>query len=515
MRKLWRLGFQASLDEVLSVGAALQFGLAERNGRGTAFVVGSQALVDHVADAGLRVVNNTAFATRADVVVVGGHDDLVFEELKLATQAVLRGAELIGATRDANFPMPDGPWPGTGAVLAAIEVASGRKADHVVGKPEPAMYDAALRPPRRRAARSRVGDRLDVDVAGARRAGLDSALVLTGGTTRAEARPTPADPSPTPDARRRTSLGRRSVTGRPSSLPAAMDGPVCLIVNPHAGGGRALRLLPGVEAALRGAGTAVPGRSRRCRCSTPASWPARRATRRDRRRDGRRRDRRRGRGRAARRQGPARRPARRARQRLRAQARDPVRPRRGRDAAADRRRDAGSTSPRPTGRRYLGILSAGLRLRRQPDRARDAPEARHVRLHLRRAARDRVAGARPPWELTIDGEPRAFAGYSVAVCNSGVFGGGMYLAPDARARRRPARRRADLRAVQAALPARPAARVQRHAPAGPGGHARAGPRDHVRAPTARSPPTPTATRSPSCRVTVRALPGALRVVAPR
>ena len=57
---------------------------------------------------------------------------------------MIRGAELIGATRDANFPMPDGLWPGTGAVLAAIEVASGRKADHIVGKPEPAMYEAAL-----------------------------------------------------------------------------------------------------------------------------------------------------------------------------------------------------------------------------------------------------------------------------------------------------------------------------------------------------------------------------------
>ena len=50
---------------------------------------------------------------------------------------MIRGAELIGATRDANFPMPDGLWPGTGAVLAAIEVATGRQAVVVVGKPEP------------------------------------------------------------------------------------------------------------------------------------------------------------------------------------------------------------------------------------------------------------------------------------------------------------------------------------------------------------------------------------------
>lgn len=195
VRKLWRLGFQASLDEVLSVGAALQFWLADaRNGRGTAFVVGSQALVDHVAEAGLRIVNGTPFATRADVVVVGGHDQFGFQELKIATQAVLRGAELIGATRDATFPMPDGPWPGTGAVLAAIETATGRRASRTVGKPEPAMYEAArdrLGPGRILA----VGDRLDIDVAGARRAGLDSALVLTGSTSRAEA--DAADPRPT------------------------------------------------------------------------------------------------------------------------------------------------------------------------------------------------------------------------------------------------------------------------------------------------------------------------------
>jgi ribonucleotide monophosphatase NagD (HAD superfamily) len=90
--------------------------------------------------------------------------------------------------------MPDGPWPGTGAVLAAVEAAAGRTADVVVGKPEPGMYEAVrltLGPGRVLA----VGDRLDVDVAGARRAGLDSALVLTGSTSRGAAGA--ADPAPT------------------------------------------------------------------------------------------------------------------------------------------------------------------------------------------------------------------------------------------------------------------------------------------------------------------------------
>jgi HAD superfamily hydrolase (TIGR01450 family) len=194
VRKLWRLGFQASIDEIVTCGAALQFVLAERNEAGAAFVIGSRALVDHVADAGLRIVNNTEFATRADIVVVGGHDRFDYRELRIATQAVLRGAELIGTTRDRTFPMPDGPWPGSGAVLAAVEEATGRRAQRIIGKPEPDMYDTA----RDRLGRGRylaVGDRLDTDVVGARRAGIDSALLLSGATARAEAEA--ADPRPT------------------------------------------------------------------------------------------------------------------------------------------------------------------------------------------------------------------------------------------------------------------------------------------------------------------------------
>jgi len=185
VRKLWRLGFQAALSEVVTVGATVQFLLGDRNG-GAAYVVGSQALVDHVAEAGLRIVNRTEFASRADVVVVGAHEQLTYDEIRIAAQAVRRGAELIGATRDATFPMPDGPWPASGAVLAAIETAAGRTADRIAGKPEPPMYEAA----RDRLGAGRclgVGDRLEIDVLGARRAGMDSALVLTGGATRAEA----------------------------------------------------------------------------------------------------------------------------------------------------------------------------------------------------------------------------------------------------------------------------------------------------------------------------------------
>ncbi len=190
VRKLWRLGFRAAAEEVVTVGGALQHVLNERHAGRSAYVVGAPAVHRHVADAGLRIVNGTAFDSRADVVVVAGHERFGYDELRRATRAVLRGAELVGAGRDATFPMPDGPWPATGAVLAAVEAATGAEA-WTVGKPEPQLFLTALDRlgPTRPGGRALVvGDRLDADVAGAAAAGLDAAVVLTGATDADEAR---------------------------------------------------------------------------------------------------------------------------------------------------------------------------------------------------------------------------------------------------------------------------------------------------------------------------------------
>jgi HAD superfamily hydrolase (TIGR01450 family) len=124
-------------------------------------------------------------ATRAEVVVFAGHDDFDFEELAGATNAVLRGAHLIATCRDPTFPRDDGLAPGTGALLAALETATGATAE-IVGKPHAQIFRTAL--DRLGAGRALViGDRLDSDIAGARAAGLDGALVLSGGTSRGEA----------------------------------------------------------------------------------------------------------------------------------------------------------------------------------------------------------------------------------------------------------------------------------------------------------------------------------------
>lgn len=185
VRRLWGMGVRASLADVVTVGAATQHLLAEtRTGR-TAFVIGTEAMHRHVRDAGLRILNGTDLATRAEVVMVAGTEDLVYRDLRDASLAVRNGADFLAAGRDPTYPTESGLWPGTGAILAAVERASGREAK-VIGKPEPQLFRTALE--RLGSGRTLVvGDRLDADVAAAARAGLDAALVLTGGTSAEEA----------------------------------------------------------------------------------------------------------------------------------------------------------------------------------------------------------------------------------------------------------------------------------------------------------------------------------------
>ncbi len=182
--RLWGIGVKASVRDVVTVGGAMQHLLADTRSGRTAFVVGTPAMHRHVSDAGLRVLNGTDLASRAEVVVVAGTEDFVYDDLRNAALAVRRGADFLASGRDPTYPQPEGMWPGTGAILAAVETASERRAE-IVGKPQPQLLLTALD----RLGEGTtlvVGDRVDSDLAAAASAGLDSALVMTGGMTRAD-----------------------------------------------------------------------------------------------------------------------------------------------------------------------------------------------------------------------------------------------------------------------------------------------------------------------------------------
>src|SRR5437763_13079695 len=91
--KLWGMGVQASLAGVVTVVGAMQHLLAEtRQGR-TAFVIGSEPMFRHVQEAGLRALNGTDLASRANVVVASATLDLTYEDIKNATLTARRSGE--------------------------------------------------------------------------------------------------------------------------------------------------------------------------------------------------------------------------------------------------------------------------------------------------------------------------------------------------------------------------------------------------------------------------------------
>jgi len=159
---------------------------------GTAFVIGAPGFKEIVASTGLTLVDGES-AQAADAVVVSAHREFDYGELLTATRALQRGAALFGTSRDPTLPMPGGAWPGTGATLAAVETASGKRAE-IGGKPEPHLFDEARELIAGAGRVAMVGDRIASDIEGGRRAGLATVLVLTGACSREEA--AAAEPPP-------------------------------------------------------------------------------------------------------------------------------------------------------------------------------------------------------------------------------------------------------------------------------------------------------------------------------
>ena len=191
--RLGELGVEIGPEQIVTAGivAARLAGEAAGEGGG-AFVIGAPALKELVAATGAKLLEGEA-AWEAKAVVVSGHRGFDYEELLTAKRALERGAALVATSRDPTMPYPGGELPGTGSVLAAVETASGRRAE-IAGKPERHLFEIAREALGECESVAMIGDRVSSDIEGGRRAGLETILVLSGTTTRAEA--DAADPAP-------------------------------------------------------------------------------------------------------------------------------------------------------------------------------------------------------------------------------------------------------------------------------------------------------------------------------
>ncbi len=177
--RLTGMGIAVGADQIVTAGVVAARLAREAAGPdGSAFVVSRAPLKEMVAAAGVTVLEGEA-GRDAGVVVVSGHRDFDYEALLTTKRALDRGAALIGTSRDPTMPMPGGEWPGTGAILAAVETASGRTAE-IAGKPERHLFEMALAAIDGAERVAMVGDRLSSDIEGGNRAGLATILIRSG-----------------------------------------------------------------------------------------------------------------------------------------------------------------------------------------------------------------------------------------------------------------------------------------------------------------------------------------------
>jgi len=178
-----RDGLPLEDDEVFSALRATARFIAHERPGATVFPFGADGLIYELQEAGLKVTDQDT----AEYVVAGYFPEINLEAMTGSMRALLRGARFIAVNTDRRYVGADGPVPGAGAFVAAIERASGRTPDVVIGKPSITIVEEAVASvglPARDCLF--VGDNIETDVLAAHAVGLPALLVWSGVSTPAD-----------------------------------------------------------------------------------------------------------------------------------------------------------------------------------------------------------------------------------------------------------------------------------------------------------------------------------------
>ncbi len=142
---------------------------------GSAFVIGGAGLTNALYEVGYHLNDRDP-----DYVVIGDTRRYDYEIIEHAVRLILNGSQFIATNQDVTGPSEYGIQLGCGALVAPIELATGRK-PYYVGKPNALMMRTALRKLNAHSGDAfMVGDRMDTDIIGGMEAGMRTILVLSG-----------------------------------------------------------------------------------------------------------------------------------------------------------------------------------------------------------------------------------------------------------------------------------------------------------------------------------------------
>ncbi|MHC4353903.1 MAG: HAD-IIA family hydrolase [Planctomycetota bacterium] len=178
-QKLSRMGIEVGEDTFYTSALATASFLAGQNPNAGVYAIGESGLINALYNAGFHIDN-----VDPTYVIVGESRTYNYEQVELAVHLVLKGARLIGTNSDLTGPTEKGIAPACRALIAPIELATGRKA-YFIGKPNPLIMRHAIKKIGcRREETLIIGDRMDTDIISGIESEIETALVLTGITAR-------------------------------------------------------------------------------------------------------------------------------------------------------------------------------------------------------------------------------------------------------------------------------------------------------------------------------------------
>ncbi|HON89988.1 MAG TPA: HAD-IIA family hydrolase [Sedimentisphaerales bacterium] len=174
-QKLIHMGIEVGEDHFITSGMATAHFIASQCPGGRVFAIGDSGLYQALYEVGLSIDES-----QPDYVVVGETRSYSYEKIETAILLVLAGAKLIGTNPDLTGPTERGIGPACRALIAPIEMATGRQA-YFIGKPNPLI----MRHARQMLGCERdetviIGDRMDTDIVAGIESGIDTVLVLSG-----------------------------------------------------------------------------------------------------------------------------------------------------------------------------------------------------------------------------------------------------------------------------------------------------------------------------------------------
>jgi NagD protein len=180
-QKLGRMGLEVDESHFYTSALATAKFLSYQSPGCSAFIIGDPGLFNALHDA-----NITFNDVDPDYVVVGETMNYNYNLICKAMNHVLNGAKLIGTNTDLTGPSENGMVPACRALVAPIEITTGKTA-YYIGKPNPLMMRTGLKILGIHSGETAmIGDRMDTDIIAGIESGLDPILVLSGITTPAE-----------------------------------------------------------------------------------------------------------------------------------------------------------------------------------------------------------------------------------------------------------------------------------------------------------------------------------------